>query len=102
MIKVFGSKKCPDCVEMEKAYKLEGIDFEYHDITENLQDLKAFLKLRDCEKIFDAAREQAAIGIPVVQGEDGKWTFDWQDFLKDGSQSLHKSTCTDGTCSIQR
>ena len=99
MLKVFGSKMCPDCIEMQKAFDEEKIAYEYHDITANLQDLKAFLRLRDSTPIFEEARKNGMIGIPVVQAPDGSWTFEWQKFT---SEPTKKSSCTDGVCGISK
>ena len=37
MLNVYGSKMCPDCIELEKAFAAEGVAYEYHDITGNLK-----------------------------------------------------------------
>ena len=99
MVKVFGSKMCPDCIEMQKAFDDEKIPYEYHDITANLQDLKAFLRLRDSDPIFEEVRKNGMIGIPVVQAQDGSWTFEWQNFT---SAPATKTACNDGVCGISK
>ena len=37
MIKVYGSKFCPDCVNCELNFRTYGIEFEYFDINEGLR-----------------------------------------------------------------
>lgn len=96
MLKVYGSKLCPDCIELEKAFKAENIEYEYHDITGDLKELKAFLVLRDSHEKFAKAKEKGLIGIPIVQLEDGSLTFKWQDFVKKAPQS----NCSDGVCGV--
>ena len=97
MIKVYGSKMCPDCIALEKAFKAENIEYEYHDITGDLKELKSFLKLRDNNSMFAKAKEKGLIGIPVVEKEDGTLTFKWQDFL---SEPVEENNCSDGVCGI--
>jgi len=99
MLKVYGSKLCPDCIALEKAFKAEKIEYEYHDITSDLKELKAFLVLRDSNPKFDKAKAKGLIGIPIVQREDGTLTYKYQDFLSDKS-SLEESNCSDGVCGV--
>lgn len=97
MIKVYGSRMCPDCIELEQAFKSENVQYEYHDITGSLKDLKAFLALRDSNQKFDRAKEKGLIGIPIVQKEDGSLTFKWQEFL---TKPAVPSSCSDGICGM--
>ena len=41
---VFGSSMCPDCIVMKEALDERGVKYLYLDITENLANLKKFLK----------------------------------------------------------
>lgn len=97
MLKVYGSKLCPDCIALEKAFAAEGVSYEYHDITSDLKELKAFLALRDSNPKFAKAKEKGLIGIPILQTEDGTLTFKWQDFIKSAPQD---DSCSDGVCGI--
>ncbi len=99
MIEVYGSSMCPDCIEMKKAFDIEGIEYVYHDITADLKELKAFLALRDSSNKFRVARERGLIGIPIVKEDDGEWTFHWQDFVKSAGAG---SVCEDGVCGIHK
>ena len=75
-MKVFGADICGDCREFKALMRSRGFAVEYVDITENTANLKEFLKLRDSEAAFDAAREHGGIGIPAFVREDGAVTLD--------------------------
>ena len=81
MLKVYGMNICPDTVECCEALKKAGVAYEYLDFAEKAANLKAFLKLRDGNPLFDAARRAGNIGIPCIQREDGSLTLDWQEFM---------------------
>ena len=81
MLKVYGMKICPDTVECCEALKKAGVEYEFLDFAEKTANLKAFLKLRDGNSLFDAARQAGNIGIPCIQREDGSLTLDWQEFM---------------------
>jgi len=53
---VFGSKLCPDCIVMKNELDKRNIKYLYLDITENLANLKKFLKFRE-NRAFDFAKE---------------------------------------------
>ena len=61
MIKIYGMSSCPDC-----TYVWEQV---------HVSDLKAFLKLRDHNSVFDGARARGAAGIPCFVLEDGRVTL---------------------------
>lgn len=98
MLKVYGSKMCPDCIELEKAFEAEKVEYEYHDITGNLKDLKTFLALRDTSGVFKNVKAQGYIGIPLVVLEDGSLTFSWQELLKQTAPAAQ--ACADGICGV--
>ena len=81
MLKVYGMNICPDTVECCEALKKAGVAYEYLDFAEKTANLKAFLKLRDGNPLFDDARRAGNIGIPCIQREDGRLTLDWQEFM---------------------
>ena len=81
MLKVYGMNLCPDTVECCEALKKAGVAYEYLDFAEKTANLKAFLKLRDGNPLFDDARRAGNIGIPCIQREDGSLTLDWQEFM---------------------
>ena len=81
MLMVYGMKICPDTVACLEALTKADIEFEYLDLAEKTVNLKAFLKLRDSNPLFDAVRQEGNIGIPCVQREDGSITLNWQDIM---------------------
>lgn len=77
---VFGSSMCPDCIVMKKALDERGVKYLYLDITENLANLKKFLKFRE-NPAFDFAKEKGSIGIPAMVVNDGeKIIFSIEEF----------------------
>ncbi len=81
MLKVFGSTMCPDCEIAKKNLDYYRIDYEYLDINENLKNLKEFLKIRDSSLIFDDAKKNGSIGIPLLI-DNNEITLDWENYLK--------------------
>ena len=82
MLKIYGSKLCPDCIDCVRELKASNVDFEYCDFGENLLYLKEFLKIRDESREFDEIRMAGKIGIPCILREDGSLTLSWSEFLK--------------------
>lgn len=80
MLKIYGSPLCPDCVQCTADLEAANVEFEYLNITENLQYFKEFLKIRDGNELFDPVREKGQIGIPCIVCEDGTVTFDWEEW----------------------
>ncbi len=77
---VFGSNMCPDCIVMKKALDEREVKYLYLDITENLANLKKFLKFRE-DPAFDFAKENGSIGIPAMVVNDGeKIIFSIEEF----------------------
>lgn len=81
MLKIYGSRLCPDCVRCIDELTKAGVAFEYHDFAEDLFALKAFLSLRDTEPVFDGVRAAGKIGIPCIAGEDGRVSLSWDEYL---------------------
>lgn len=75
---IYGSMLCPDCVECRKDLDAAGTAYTYCDISENLACLKAFLKLRDTEPVFEEVKRQGKIGIPCLINEDGTVSLSWK------------------------
>ena len=80
MIKIYGSMLCPDCVQCRKDLDAAGTAYEYLDFSEDLKNLKEFLKLRDGNPLFDGHRDEGKIGIPCILREDGTITLDWEEY----------------------
>lgn len=84
MLKVYGSLLCPDCVKCREELIGAGVEFEYLDFSENLINLKEFLKIRDTEPAFDEIRREGKIGIPCLIREDGSVMLEWEDLCNQG------------------
>lgn len=82
MLKIYGSKLCPDCVDCCRELEKANVKFEYCDFAENLLFLKEFLKLRDGNDMFNEIRTAGKIGIPCILRENGSITLDWKEFLQ--------------------
>lgn len=82
MIKIYGSKLCPECVRCREELDRAHVPYEYLEFSEKLANLKEFLKIRDGNPLFDEVRANGKIGIPCIVREDGSITFSWDEFLK--------------------
>ena len=72
MIKIYGMDTCPDCVYVEEQVK--GDDrYQVIDIGRHVKDLKAFLRLRDHQPVFDAAKQADDIVLLI------ETDMDWED-----------------------
>lgn len=69
---LFGSSHCPFCGPFKKQMEDKGLNFEYVDITENMMNLKKFLKFRDGKDEFKPVRENGKVGIPCVVVNSGE------------------------------
>lgn len=93
MLKIYGSKMCPDCVQCKNNFDMNGIEYEFLDICDNLAYLSAFLKLRDSNPVFDRCKAIGDIGLPAVLAEDGTLFVDWEGYLKEkGLKLSYEST----------
>jgi glutaredoxin-related protein len=76
-IVVFGSRHCPDCVNMKEFLSTNNINFVFVDISENMLNLKTFLKYRDSRPEFEEIRKKGRVGIPFIVINNGeKFIFD--------------------------
>lgn len=71
-MKIYGTDLCPDCVAAKKILDEKNIPYDYVDITKNIADLKAFMRLRDTSLAFDAVKKAGNIGVPAFVSEDGE------------------------------
>ncbi len=77
---------CPDCSEVKE--RLSGNpDFEIIDIGEHVRNLKEFIRLRDSSPAFDSVKAAGSIGIPCFVEEDGRISFDTEEFIHEGYSS---------------
>lgn len=81
MLKVYGSKMCEDTMECVHTLEEKNIEFEFVEIEASLDNLKAFLKIRDNSPLYEKVRENGGIGIPYVEKADGEGTLDWKTVL---------------------
>lgn len=81
MLKVYGSKMCEDTMECVHTLEEKKMEFEFVEIEASLDNLKAFLKIRDNSPLYEKVRENGGIGIPYVEKADGEGTLDWKTVL---------------------
>lgn len=85
---VFGSPMWPGCGPFKALMEESGVRFLYLDITENLANMKKFLKARDNMKEFDEVKDEGRIGIPsLILGDNERAILDI-DELKEYLDSL--------------
>lgn len=74
---MFGSHLCKACRAAHSQMKEEGLLVEFHDIVENLDDMRQFLRIREGnEGLYKEVREAGRVGIPVFLLPDGTVTRD--------------------------
>lgn len=77
-----GSHLCRVCRERLEMIREEGLSVEFHDIVENLNDMRMFLKLRESHpEIYDKVREEERVGIPVFILPDHTVTSDFEKVM---------------------
>lgn len=82
MLKFYGSQICSGCREALALFQEKNFTaFEFIEITENTDNLRAFLKLRDERPELKAAKEDGRIGIPCFVREDGSITLETEEVL---------------------
>lgn len=69
---VFGSKHWPTCEPAKEYLSENNIEFIYLDITENMMNLKKFLKYRDTRPEFDKIKETGMVGLPCIVINNGE------------------------------
>lgn len=83
MLKVYGSRMCPDCQACKANFDYYKVDYKFIDVMESLKNLKDFLILRDTEPCFERLKKIHDIGLPGIVDEDGTVFTDWEKYLKD-------------------
>ncbi len=77
-IVIFGSRHWPDCEPAKEFLSDNGIEYIYFDITDNMLNLKRFLKLRDLAPEFKEIKENGKVGLPCIVINNGeKILFDY-------------------------
>lgn len=82
MIIVIGSNLCSDTMGAVTKLKEEGMEFEFHDISASLDNLKEYLELREKSPLYVPVKAEGRIGIPCFIKEDGTETMGLDDILK--------------------
>ena len=82
MLTIYGSDKCPDCIQCKEELDRAGVEYMYLSITDELPNLKQFLVLRDTNPEFEGIRGKEQIGIPCILDEQRNLTFDWTVYTK--------------------
>lgn len=100
MIKVYGSRHCPDCINFEHNLKKNGLEFEFVDINENMPNLKAFLNMRDNNPTFEKTIKYGYVGIPAIVYEDGRVDLHWKNYLEDKGITIEYVAGEQQACSI--
>lgn len=57
---------------MKEFLSNENVQFLYLDITENMLNLKRFLKYRDNSPVFDEIKKSGRVGLPCIVINDGE------------------------------
>lgn len=93
MIKVYSMSTCPDCADIERQVR-NNPHFKIVDIGKHVKDLKAFIRLRDTNSVFDEAKRLGYIGIPCFVLENGMVTLNPEDAGLQSSQSRNRASCS--------
>lgn len=68
---LYGSKHWPGCGPVKEFLEKNNIEHTYVDITENMKNLKEFIKIRDTHDAYKGIRGRAMVGIPMLKiGEE--------------------------------
>ena len=81
MLKIYGTMLCPDCVDCCRELDVNGISYEFLDISSDLRNLKSLLVLRDTDPAFAEIRGTERIGIPCILEDAGTVSFDWASYV---------------------
>lgn len=101
MLRIYGSEMCPDCIACKANFDVYGVGYDYIDINASLQNLKAFLQLRDSDPVFNQCRKNNTIGLPALINEDGTVFLNWEKYLEEkGHEVLDLSAAK--ACSLSR
>lgn len=92
-MKYYGSHNCPDCVNFKGYLDANHIPYEFIDINASMANLKAFLRLRDQNELFDEVRQNGSVGIPCIFDED-RITLDYEAWLKEKGIEITSETKT--------
>lgn len=93
MFIIYGSEKCPDCINCKANFDTYKIEYQFVEVLESLQNLKHFLHYRDNRKdVFDRLIKLGDIGLPAIVDEDDNVFTDWESYLiKQGFEPFYVS-----------
>lgn len=94
MLIIYGMEQCPHCRRCKGEFDAKGIEYQFIDIS-RLENLKAFLKLRDTDPAFDGIRGTGQVGIPALLLEDGTVRRDWQTYLDENGGAVQADAAED-------
>ena len=77
-MRIYGTMQCPDCVACCKALDAAGIAYTFLEFSNDMKNLKEFLKFRDTLPIFDTVKREGKIGIPCIVYDDGSISLSWK------------------------
>ncbi len=99
MFKIYGSNKCPDCINCKANFDEYKIEYEFVEVLDSLRNLKTFLHYRDNNpEVFNRLIEIGDIGLPAIVDENDKVFTDWESFLKE--KGLNPFYVTGEACSL--
>ncbi len=76
---LYYSHLCQDTEDFIAELESQNLEYEARNISDNLEYLKEFLKLRDNKPIFDDVKKFNRIGIPFLVTKDSKYILDLND-----------------------
>ncbi len=82
-IKVYGSNVCPGCLRFINVLTEHNIMPQFINVTGSIDHLKWFIDFRDRSPLFDDVRCSGRIGFPLIQMEDGTYTRDVNEVLRE-------------------
>lgn len=99
MFKIYGSSKCPDCINCKANFDEYNIKYEFIDVLDSLKNLKKFLHYRDNHpEVFERLIKIGDIGLPAIVDENDNVFTDWESYLKE--KNLNPFYVTAESCSI--
>lgn len=79
MLKIIGSSYCKDTVAALETLKNNNTEYEFYDVSTDMNNLRKYLELRENEEVFIKVRAEKRIGFPCFILDNGKITFDIEE-----------------------
>ena len=80
-LQVIGSNLCEDTQDALARLDAKRADYEFVNITESMDNLSMFLKIRDTDENYIAVKERGGVGVPYFIFEDGTKTLNPDEAL---------------------